>query len=463
MNNQSGQALFQKWGKLFQEKIFQGMAIDKDWAQQMHEVMKPHYFELKYLQYLCEKYFEYFDKYRCFPTMQLLIQMIASDLQDDGTEGILRSQIVQYLNRVRQNPHPEDLHHVKDEALDFCKRQAFKEALVEAVDLVEGEQFESVVDLMKNAVSVGMPSSVGHNFFEDTESRFVDIQRITTPTGLNELDEKSVLDGGLGRGELGVVVAPTGVGKSHWLVQMASEALKRGKTVVYYTFELSETLTGKRFDANLTNIPQSDLSEHKQEVLDHYKTHEYGNLIIKFYPIGAASVNTIRNHLEKLKFRGFMPSLVCIDYADLMKSSRSFDSLRHELKLIYEELRTLASEADVPIWTASQSNREGARSEIIGLENMGESYGKAQTADFVVGLSRKPEEKDKGSARIFVAKNRAGRDGMQFYCNIDTARSKFSIMDEEQVKELMVELDPKKALKEAWTNVKKVKKELRND
>ncbi len=223
---EQGSSMFHQYGKSFQEKIFQGLAIDKDWAQQMYEVMKPHYFELKYLQYLCEKYFEYFDNYRCFPTMQLLIQVVAEEITDSGTDAILRSQIIQFVQRMRSNPHQEDLPYVKDQVLDFCKRQAFKFALTQAVDLVQGEKFESVVDLMRHAVSVGMPHSIGHNFFEDIEARFQEIQRITTPTGLKELDCKDVLDAGLGRGELGVVVAPTGVGKSHWLVQVGAEALK---------------------------------------------------------------------------------------------------------------------------------------------------------------------------------------------------------------------------------------------
>ena len=402
---------FSKYGKSFQEKIFQGMATDKDWAAQMHEVMSPDYFDLKYLKYLTGKYFEYYDNYRCFPTMQLLIQIIREDLKSDTADQLLRDQIVAFLQRMRMNQHPEDLPYVKDQALQFCKRQAFKEALTQAVELVQGEQFESVVDLMRTAVSVGMPQSIGHEFFEDVEARFQEITRITTPTGLAELDQRDVLDGGLGRGELGVVVAPTGVGKSHWLVNMGAEALKRGKTVVHYTFELSETLTGKRYDANITDIPVSDLIERKDEVIQNYEDNEYGQLIIKYYPCRSASVNTIRNHLEKLKLRNYSPSVVIIDYADVMKSTKSYDALRLELQLIYEELRQMAADFNIPVWTASQSNRNGANADYVGLENMGESYGKAQVSDVVLGLSRKPEEKASGYARLFVAKNRAGMDG----------------------------------------------------
>ena len=463
INAMAVQQNFSSYGKIFQEKIFQGMATDKDWAQQMHEVMNPEYFELKYLQYLCQKYFEYYDQYRCFPTMQLLIGIVREDLKKEKGDELLRDQIVSFLQRMRMNQNPEDLPYVKDQALQFCKRQAFKEALVKAVELVQGEKFEEVVDLMRGAVSVGMPQSIGHEFFEDTEARFQEIQRITTPTGISALDHKDVLDGGLGRGELGVVVAPTGVGKSHWLVNMGAEAIKRGKTVVHYTFELSETLTGKRYDANITDIPVSDLMEKKEEVLKHYEDNEYGKLIIKYYPTRTASVNTIRNHLEKLKLRNYWPSLVIIDYADVMRSTKAYDALRHELQLIYEELRQMAADFNVPVWTASQSNRSGANADMIGLENMGESYGKAQVSDFVIGLSRKPEEKSSGFGRLFVAKNRAGMDGINMPLRIDTSKSKFLTMTEEELEGYEMTTNPKQKMKELWEKVKQSKEDLNDE
>ena len=454
---------FSSYGKSFQEKIFQGMATDKEWAQQMHEVMAPEYFDLKYLQYLTTHYFEYYNKYRCFPTMQLLIQIIREELASDTADQLLKDQIVAFLQRMRMNQHPEDLPYVKEKSLQFCKRQAFKEALTQAVELVQGEQFDSVVDLMRTAVSVGMPQSIGHEFFEDLESRFNEIQRITTPTGIPKLDQKEVLDGGLGRGELGVVVAPTGVGKSHWLVNMGAEALKRGKTVVHYTFELSETLTGKRYDANLTDIPVSDLIERKEEVLKHYEENEYGNLIIKYYACRSASVNTIRNHLEKLKLRNYTPSVVIIDYADVMKSTRSYDALRLELQLIYEELRQMAADFNIPVWTASQSNRSGASADMVGLENMGESYGKAQVSDVVLGLSRKPEEKASGFARLFIAKNRAGMDGLSMVVKIDCAKSTFKVISEHEQEQYDILTNPRQKMKELWSEVKNAKRELNDE
>jgi len=244
------------------------------------------------------------------------------------------------------------------------------------------------------------------------------------------LDKKDVLNGGLGRGEIGVVVANTGVGKSHYLVAMGAEALRRGKNVVHYTFELTETAVGIRYDSNLCSIPSSNVIQNKEKILETYSESDFGRLIIKQYPTGAASIVTIRNHLEKLAMKDFKPSLLVIDYADIMRSTRTYDSLRHELKLVYEELRNLAMEMNIPIWTASQANRDSAKSDVVGLENMSEAYGKAMVADVVVSLSRKPMEKSTGAGRLFVAKNRAGRDGLMFPIRIDTSMSKIEVLED---------------------------------
>jgi len=447
---------FKQYGKKFQETIFQGLLTDRTWATQMIEIMSPTFFELKYLQYLTQRYFDYYQKYKDFPTLSLLVTIIRDDLKE-GKDVILRDQIVEYLQRIRVNPDMGDVQYVKDKTLDFCKKQAMKEALEKAVEMIATDNLDSVMDLMKNALAAGTPAAIGHDFFVDTEARFIRTRRLTCPTGLPQIDAQDVLNGGLGRGELGVVVAPTGIGKSHFLVQMGAEALRAGKNVVHYTFELSETAVGLRYDSNLCSIPSSDVIDRKEEVIEFYKNNSLGRLIIKEYPTGSASVQTLRNHIEKLLLKSFVPSVIVIDYADIMKSSRKFDSLRHELKLVYEELRNLAMELNIPIWTASQANREASNSDIVGLENMSEAYGKAMVADVVLSISRKANEKSTGAGRIFVAKNRAGRDGMLYPMRIDTSMSKFQLIDTNEMSvDDVIKADGssmKKLLKQKWEEI----------
>lgn len=451
------EALFKQYGKQFQEKIFQALLTDRTWAAQMAEVMTPSYFELKYLAFLTEKYFSYYTKYKDFPTLQLLVSIIRDDLRE-GKDALLRDQIVDFLQRIRTNPDVGDLQYIKDKALDFCKKQAMKDALEKAVDLIATDNMDPVIDLMRHALSVGTPQSIGHDFFADCETRFMKIRRITIPTGMELLDRSDVLNGGLGSGEIGVIIANTGVGKSHMLVNLGCEAIRRGKNVLHYTFELSETAVGIRYDSNLCSIPSNEVCDRKDEIINYYQEVELGRLIIKEYPTGSASVMTLRNHIEKLLLKGFTPDVILIDYADIMRSSRKFDSLRHELKLIYEELRNMAMEMKIPIWTASQANRDSANSEVVGLENMSEAYGKAMVADVVLSLSRKASEKSIGVGRIFVAKNRAGRDGILYPMRIDTSMSKFTLLENAEEISLNDAMesdssDMKALLKKKWKEI----------
>lgn len=417
---------FGSYGKSFQEKIMQALLSDRQWAEQMLEVFDVQYFELRYLQFLADRYFGHAKKYKVFPTLQLLVTIIRDELKT-GTDIALRDQIIDYLQRMRSNPDPGDLAYVKEKALDFCRKQALKQALENAVDDMQAEKYEQIVEGIKKAVCVGTSPQLGHDFFQDYESRFTRLQRNCVATGLDEIDRKDILNGGLGAGELGVVVAPTGVGKSHMLTFMGANALRAGVDVLHYTFELSEAAVGRRYDSNLCDIDSNDVIEGKDGIIAKYQQMKLGRLMIKEFPTNTATIYTLRSHIERLDLKGFRPGLIIIDYADIMRSTRQYDSLRHELKLIYEELRGFAGEKLLPVWTASQSNKEGASTDIVDLNNMSEAYGKAMVADVVLSISRKSHEKSKGWGRLFIAKNRAGRDGIVYPVKIDTARSKFEI------------------------------------
>ena len=155
---------------------------------------------------------------------------------------------------------------------------------------------------------------------------------------------------------------------SHFLVQLGAEAVRRGLDVMHYTLELSEYSVGLRYDSYLCGINCDVVVDEKAAVIKHYdETTSYGRLYIKEYPTGYPTVMTLKAHLDRLALKGFKPDLLIIDYADIMRSTRKFDSLRHELKLVYEQLRNLAAEADLPVWSASQANRSSANADIVGL------------------------------------------------------------------------------------------------
>lgn len=443
---------FGAYGKIFQEKILYSLLVDHTFAGQMLEVIKEAYFDVKYLSFLFQRYAKYAEKYKCYPTLSLLVTIVRDELKT-GSDKLLAEQIVEYLTRMRSGENLGDLPYIKEKSLDFCRKCALKEAMEKSIDLMESEKYDAIVDIMKKAVVVGTTPSLGHDFFDDLEARFQPQIRNAIPTGLEQLDSREILDGGLGSGELGIIVASAGGSKSHFLVERGVAALKRGINVVHYTMELSETLIGKRYDSNLCNVDFNDIPENKAQILKTYEENKdnWGRLIIKHYPTNTPTVNTFRAHLERCSAKGFQPGMIIVDYADIVRSSRQFDSLRHELKLVYEELRAFADELHVALWSASQSNREGVNVDIIDMNNMSEAYGKAAVADVILTISRKSQEKALGTGRLYMAKNRAGKDGILWPVKINTAQSRFMItgdqgtFEEEQNNN---ESDMKRAIRE---------------
>jgi hypothetical protein len=246
---------------------------------------------------------------------------------------------------------------------------------------------------------------------------------------------------------------------SHFLTALGANALREGKDIVHYTFELSEAAVGRRYDSNLCDIDSNEIIDNKEKIIKTYNDmSSMGRLIIKEFPTNSASIFTLRSHIERLELKGFRPNMIIIDYADIMRSTRQYDSLRHELKLIYEELRGFANEKRLPIWTASQSNKDGSSADVVDLSNMSEAYGKAMVADVVVSISRKAHEKAGGFGRLFVAKNRAGRDGLLFPIRIDTAKSYFEMLGgPANMQEAITEDEEraKNALRDRWNQMRK--------
>lgn len=421
--------------KAFQEKIVQAMLVDRQWGAQFAEVVDVNYFDYGYLKLVSAVHLRYYNKYKEFPSIELLITELRDELRNDK-DGILLDQVKSFLKRVKTNQDLGDLPLVKEKALDFCKKVRLQKALEHSVELIEKENYEKIVDVVREAIHAGNHHSPGLDLFEDVEARYSETYRRTVPTGITEIDQRKILNGGLGAGELGVVVAPTGVGKSHVLVHVGAQAILQGKNVLHYTFELNERAMGIRYDSHIMDIPSLECYDCKEEISQYYKENidKLGRLRIKYYPTSTATSMTLRTHIDKLaSTQKFIPDMIIVDYAGIMRSSDRHELLRMELKKVMEELRALATELDVPLWTAIQSNKEGAQSEIVDLTNMAEGYSQAHVADFVLGLMRKSAQKATGFGNIFVAKNRAGMDGIKYQIHLDTAKSRLRVLTDEEI------------------------------
>ena len=215
------------------------------------------------------------------------------------------------------------------------------------------------------------------------------------------------------------------------LVHLAAEALKKGKTVVYYTLELKDTVVGGRLDSALTKVPLSELLDQQELIMEMIKDVE-GTLIIKEYPTKSASVQTIRGHVDRLIKKGIKPDMILVDYADLLRPTRSTGEKRHELEETYESLRALAQIYEMPVWTASQTNRGGLNAEVITMEAISEAFNKCFVADFIFSLSRTVTDKQANKGRIFIAKNRNGPDGLVFPCFVDWSDVTIKVLNKEE-------------------------------
>ena len=402
-----------KYGTSYQTKVVASLITDVKFIEQVYEITKAEFFESDANKWIINQTLEYFNEFKSCPTLEVF-KIKTGTLEDK----VLKQTVVDQLRSVYQQVGSEDLAYVKKEFLTFAKNQKVKEALLKSVDLLKTGQYDKIIDTMNAASKVGAENDLGLDYIQDFESILEDVKRDSCSTGWDVIDE--LMDGGLGPGELGVVMAPSGIGKSWFLSKIACSALQKGVDVLHYTLELSESYVGQRYTTILTGIQTSEHKERKDEVIRKIKAVP-GRVRIKYYPPQFASAKTLSAHIEKLRVVGYNPKLIVIDYADLLKSSdKGKDGLYAELGGIYEELRGLSGETGIPIWTATQTNRAAIEHEVIQADSVGDSYKKVQTADFIMSVSRKTKDKLSNTGRIHIVKNRFGPDGMTFPAKIDT-------------------------------------------
>ncbi len=411
---------FSKFGKSFQEKLVKTVLFDRNFANQMEEVLDTSYLELKYLQVFVDLMFQHKQSYP-HPTYEAMVSVVRTQTED-YSDSIIK-QVIEFMARIKSNAiGDDDEEYVKEKSLDFCKKQKLKEAILKSVDLLQSQSFDQIQKVINEAMNLGADNNHGHDWHKDVLDRFELKMRNPVSTQWDEID--MITKGGLGKRELGVVVAPTGAGKSMALAHLGAHAVIKGKTVVHYTLELADTVVGQRYDSCITGIDLKNLMSMKDSILGVIE-HIPGQLIIKEYPTKSASTRTISTHLEKLKQKGINPDMIIVDYADLLKPTASgfkTQELRHSLGNIYEELRAIGQVWDIPVWTASQTNRSGLNAEVITMESISEAFSKCFVADFICSISRTVEDKTENKGRMFVAKNRNGVDGIVYPMEIDTAK-----------------------------------------
>lgn len=228
-----------------------------------------------------------------------------------------------------------------------------------------------------------------------------------------------------------------------------------GHNIVHYTLELSEVDIGHRYDARISEISVDDLYTKKDEVKAKIDELAKGKIVIKSYPTKTASVQTLKNHYATLVMRGIKPSLVIVDYGDLLKSRENYESKRLNEEAVYEELRAWSMEINTPIWTVTQINREGMDVEVITLKYISECIAKAFIADLFMTMNRKKDSASPEYGNLFIAKNRLGEDGVKLPMKIDTSISKIEVLAPDHNSEKDSDQDHTYSLKEKFLNFQK--------
>jgi len=409
-----------EYGWSFQVKAIAAMFTDRGFLQQIADIIQPEYFESDANIWLLEIILDHFREYKSPPTKDVIKVKIT-----DITDEVLKVAILEQLKEIFRYMESDDLTFVKDEILTFCKNQEIKKAITESVQLLSVGNFDAIKSTIDTAMKAGADTDVGLDYKKDVINRYTESARDTISTGWDVIDD--LMDGGLAKGELGVVMAPAGIGKSWLLINIGKNALKNGKTVIHYTLELNQDYVGQRYDSVLTGIGAQDLKHHIDDI-EQTINNTSGDLIIKYFPTKSVGVMGLKAHLEKTIMLGTKPDLVIVDYGDLLKINSKKD--KHEaLEELYEDLRGMAGEYDIPVWTASQAGRSALEEDIIEADKIASSYGKVMVADFLMSLSRKVEDKLSGTGRGHVIKNRFGPDGITLPSKINTNNGQFQFFE----------------------------------
>ena len=443
---------FSQFGKSFQENMCQLILLDRPFADQIKEVLDNDFLELNYLRVFVRKIFDYKDKFKTHPSVEIMTTVLRTEMTAENE--LVQKQVRDFFARMLRTD-VQDSDYIKTTSIDFCKKQVLKSAILKSVPLLKRSSFEQVQQLINEAMKLGTNNDHGYLYIKDFEKRFEIKTRNPITTGWKIID--GLCKGGLGIGELGVVIAPTGAGKSMALVHLGSQAIKEGKKVIHYTLELADTVVASRYDSCITGINLQDLFNKKDEIFEEVKDLE-GQLIVKEYPTKSASISTIHNHLERLKQHGTSPDMIIVDYADLLRSKLKNEEKRHQLESIYEELRGMAQEYECSVWTASQTNRSGLNAEVITMEAISEAFNKCFVADFIFSLSRTVEHKAENGGRMFIAKNRNGPDGIVYPIYMDTSNVKIDVLPQTETFQDIKENILKKQTKSIQERYKKFRK-----
>jgi hypothetical protein len=408
-----------QYGPVFQVKVLGALLTQRQFLLNIVDSLDSEYFESSANKWVVEYIQKYFSEYHTTPTVEIM-SIEVKKIENE----VLRISIIEALKEAYKLSDQSDIEWVEAEFSSFCRNQQVKKAILSSVQLLEMNDFDSILQLISKAVTAGEEKTVGLDYNIDIEARYREDDRRCIPFPWPVFNEMT--QGGYGKGDLVLMFGNPGGGKSWAVTAMGAYAAALGYNVVHYSLELGEGYVGKRYDAVFSGIDVDKLHLHRTEV-DEVVGKVKGKVIIKEYPPKRASFDTIEAHLQQLEHQNdFKPDLIIIDYLDYMRT-RSRKDRKEEIDDVYVAAKAFAKERGVPLVSPSQANRGAAKSDIIEGDNAAGSYEKIMIGDIILSLARKRKDKIEGTGNWHIMKNRYGADGMTFRSRINTSNGYIDI------------------------------------
>jgi replicative DNA helicase len=411
MSNESKEK-FGYLGRDFQIRLLFQILTDRRFANNIMDIMDANYFEDEFFRKIAITIKNAYDKHESVPDMSSLEMRLMEGAKDE----IQRDFLLKQLRHVKE-AETNDSMWVQDTALKFCKQQELKKSVKEIQNIIDKgdiDDYDECEQILKRALEHGQPKDDGIDVFHDIDSVLADDFRKPIPTGIKALDD--CMDGGLSKGELAVILAPFGVGKTTMVTKIANTAKDQGYNVLQIFFEDNPKVIQRKHLACWSGINLNDLRYHKDELIaiKEKKETEKGLLKLKKFPSDGTTIPHIKQYIRKKIAQGFKPDIVLIDYIDCIQPSKQFKESWDGEGNVMRQFETMLSELDIAGWTAVQGNRSSIGAETVDSTMIGGSIKKGQIGHFIVSIAKSLDQKESGHANIAILKSRFGKDGIIF-------------------------------------------------
>jgi replicative DNA helicase len=429
-------------GNTFQIQLLNNIIVYKDFSNSIIEVIDPHYFDNQYFRIICQMIKEYYSKYEHTPTFNTLEQLTKSEI----TSPMAQKSVLDTLEQVK-NVSDDGSAYVQEKALKFCKQQELQKVMTKAQSIIDKGDFESydrLEEMVRGALQVGETDKGTTDVFFNIEEVLDDDYRHPIPIGVPGID--NLLKGGLAKGEIGVILAPTGVGKSTFTTKIANHAFNLGYNVLQIFFEDNPKIIQRKHFTLWTGTHPDDMSENREEVMakvKHIKETMKNKLIMKKLPSDTVTMNQIKNQVRKMIAEGIRVDMIILDYIDCVVPDKMLGDEWKSEGSVMRGFEAMCHELDIAGWTATQGNRNSISSDVVTTDQMGGSIKKAQVGHVIITVAKSLQQKEMNLATIAITKSRIGKDGVVFenckfdngMLEIDTEQSMTFLGLEEQKEE----------------------------